>query len=78
LPEAERIKQARVAQAAPSRPSEPHAGRIHMSPIPGWKPYTPAQVRLAAKKAAKAGHRSKGTDALLRRTPGSFESGKRR
>jgi hypothetical protein len=76
--EAERIKQARVAQAAPSRPWEPHAGRIHMRPVLGWKPYTRAQARAADKKAAKGGHRSKSTDALHRCAPGSFESGKRR
>jgi hypothetical protein len=76
--EAQRIKQALVAQAAPSRSWEPHAGRIHMRPVQGWKPYTPAQARAADKKAAKGGHRSKSTDALHRRAPGSFESGKRR
>ena len=76
--EAERIKQALVAQAAPSRPWKPRAGRIHMRPVLGWKPYTPAQARKADKKAAKAGHRSKSTDALNRRALGSFETGKRR
>jgi hypothetical protein len=76
--EAERTEQARAAQVSPSRPWQPHAGRIHMRPVLDWRPYTPAQTRAADKKAARGGHRTKSTDALRRSAPGSFESGKRR
>lgn len=76
--ETERIAKARVTQVVPSRPWVPRAGHIHMQPVPGWKPYTLSQARQADKKAAKGGHRSKSTDALHRRAPGSFENGKRR
>ena len=65
-------------QAGLSRRWETHAGRIHMRPVLGWKPYAQAQARAAGNKAAKGDHYGKSSDALHRRAPGSFESGKRR
>jgi hypothetical protein len=73
-----KIERARTAQDSPSPPWQPRLKRARLKPLLNWKPATPAQARVADEKAAKSGHRSKSTDALHRRAPGSFENGRHR